>query len=77
EKSHLEFETIKSGLKYEQARGLEQIAMLAYNTRAYQNRINGISPKNRRIDIYMEAGRQLAHYVENQISNEILNWTGN
>ena len=76
EKVGLNFETIASGLNYYEARGLEQIAMLEYNTRNALNRINGISPKNRNIGTYMSAGRDVAHYIGNQISNEILYWTG-
>ena len=75
-KSSLRFEIIKSNLTYAQARGLEQIAMTHYNTRAFLNRINGISPKNKRLNIYMEAGRQVAHYLGNRISNEALYWSG-
>jgi len=72
----LEFTPIASNLTYFEARGLEQIAMLEYNTKSFLNSVNGISPNNPRRDIYMAAGRQLAHYVGNQISNEILYWTG-
>ena len=76
-KSGLNFIEIRSDLNYFEARGLEQIAMLEYNTKEYLNRINGISPKNKMLGVYMEAGRQFSTYVENQISNEILYWTGN
>ncbi len=76
-KAGLSFEPIASGLNYYQARGLEQIAMLEYNTRSALNRINGISPQNRNLNAYMAAGRDVAHYIDNQISNEILYWTGN
>jgi len=75
-KAGLRFETIATGVNYYQARGLEQIAMLEYNTRNALNRINGISPNNRNIGTYMSAGRDVAHYIGNQISNEILYWTG-
>lgn len=40
------------------------------------NRIFGISPTNKKLELYMEAGRGVAHYIDNQISNEILNWSG-
>ena len=75
------FETVASNLSYNEARGLEQIGMLQYNTLSFKNktglnRINGISPKNPKIDIYMAAGAQLAHYFYNQVSNEVLNWRG-
>lgn len=36
------------------------------------NQINGISPFNRKLGVYMEAGRGALSYLENQISNEIL-----
>ena len=41
------------------------------------NQINGISPHNKSLGIYMEAGRGVAGYLSNLISNEILYWTGN
>lgn len=72
----LDFTSIASNLTYFEARGLEQIAMLEYNTKSYLNSVNGISPNNPRRDIYMEAGRQFSNYVGNKISNEILYWTG-
>lgn len=72
----LNFKPIATDLTYFEARGLEQIAMLEYNTKNFLNSVNGISPNNPRRDIYMAAGRQLAHYVGNEISNEILYWTG-
>ena len=40
-------------------------------------RINGISPRNRKLALYMEAGRGVAGYLDNVISDEILYWTGN
>jgi hypothetical protein len=77
EKIDLVFEPIARDLNYVQARGLEQIAMLEYNTKSALNRINGVSPRNRNLGTYMSAGRDVAHYIGNQISNEILYWTGN
>ncbi|WBW97426.1 hypothetical protein [Oceanirhabdus sp. W0125-5] len=39
--------------------------------------LRGISPNNKNITKYMKAARQFAiDYIDNQISNEILNWTG-
>ena len=76
DKKGLSFVTIKSGLNYYEARGLEQIAMLTYSTKNALNRINGISPNNPRLEDYMAAGRDVANYVGNQISNEILYWSG-
>ncbi len=75
-KRELKFEIIKDGLTYYEARGLEQIKMLEYNTKEYLNRINGISPYNKNLGTYMAAGRQVAIYISNYISNEILYWTG-
>ena len=79
-RAHLEFVPIASGLNRFQARGYEQIMMLECHTintaNRMNNQINGISPHNKKLDIYMEAGRGVAEYVGNQISNEILNWTG-
>ena len=72
----LDFKPIATNLTYFEARGLEQIAMLEYNTKSFLNSVNGISPNNPRRDIYMAAGRRVSHYVSNQISNEILYWTG-
>ena len=87
----LTFTPVASGLTYFEARGLEQIGMLYHHTigvvktTAYDkssvsselgNRIFGISPINKKLELYMEAGRGVAHYIDNQISNEILNWSG-
>ena len=87
----LTFTPVASGLTYFEARGLEQIGMLYHHTigvvktTAYDkssvsselgNRIFGISPTNKKLELYMEAGRGVAHYIDNQISNEILNWSG-
>ena len=72
----LNFKPIATNLTYIESRGLEQIAMLEYNTKNFLNSVNGISPNNPRRDIYMVAGRQIAHYIGNQISNEVLYWTG-
>ena len=41
------------------------------------NQINGISPKNKKIGIYMEAAKGALGYTWNQVSNEVLYWTGN
>lgn len=77
----LTMEIIAPNLNYFEARGLEQIAMLECHTintaNRMNNQINGISPFNRSLGAYMEAGRGVAGYLGNQISNEILYWTGN
>lgn len=36
------------------------------------NLINGVNPKYWKI--YEEAGKAVAEYIDNQLSNEILNW---
>ena len=64
-------------MTYEEARGLEQTAMLYYHTLKTAkglNKINGISPSNKRVKIYMEEAKGVAGYITNQISNEILDW---
>ena len=77
----LRMEIIAQDLGYNEARGLEQIAMLQCHTintaNRMNNQINGISPFNKSLGIYMAAGRGVAEYLGNQISNEILYWTGN
>ena len=79
-RGHLRFVPIATGLTYQQARGYEQIMMLHCHTKntadRMNNQINGISPKNKRLKMYMEAGRGIVEYNGNQISNEILNWMG-
>ena len=80
-RQHLEMVTLATGLNAIEARGVEQIQMLAHHTintaNKMNNQINGISPFNRKLGVYMEAGRGALSYLENQISNEILYWTGN
>ena len=80
-RKNLRMEIIAQDLSYNEARGLEQIAMLEYHTintaNRMNNQINGISPFNKSLGIYMAAGRGVAGYLENQITNEILYWTGN
>lgn len=70
------FEVIATGLTREEARGVEQIYMIEYNTKSLLNRINGINPNNIKREIYMEAGRQIIKYLGNVVSNEALYWTG-
>ena len=65
-----------NNLTYEQARGMEQTLMVYYHTRKWveeegYNKINGISPKNMKREIYHEA---TVTYLENQIDNEYLNF---
>ena len=70
------FEVIVTGLTREEARGVEQIYMIEYNTKSLLNKINGINPNNIKREIYMEAGRQIIKYLGNVVSNEALYWTG-
>ena len=80
-RQHLEMVPLATGLNEIEARGVEQIQMLAHHTintaNRMNNQINGISPFNSKLAVYMEAGRGALSYLENQISNEILYWTGN
>ena len=80
-RAHLEMVILNTGLNAVEARGVEQIQMLKHHTinttDKMNNQINGISPSNPKLGMYMEAGRGVVSYLENQISNEILYWTGN
>ena len=79
-KAELQFMPIRSGLTAHEARGLEQISMVQHHTINTANRMNnqrnGISPRNKMLGVYMEAGRGAALYLENQFSNAALYWTG-
>ena len=77
DKKDLKDNKLGENLTYEEARGLEQTAMLYYHTLKTAkglNKINGISPKNKLANIYMEEAKGVAGYITNQISNEILDW---
>ncbi len=80
-RSHLEMVPLATGLNALEARGIEQMQMLSHHTintaNRMNNQINGISPFNPKLGMYMEAGRGAVAYLGNQISNEILYWTGN
>ncbi|WP_052335624.1 RHS repeat-associated core domain-containing protein [Faecalispora jeddahensis] len=80
-RANLEMVTLATGLNAVEARGVEQILMLAHHTintrNSMNNQINGISPFNPKLGMYMEAGRGALAYLDNQISNEVLYWTGN
>lgn len=75
----LEMEVIASGLNLPESRALEQAGMAYYHTintaNKMNNQINSVSPK------YWGAFKDLAlgtlNYGWNQMSNEILYWTGN
>ena len=76
-KPNHEFEVIATNLTRKEARGLEQIYIIEYSTKNYLNKINGISPKNKKLELYMEAGRTVAKALGNIVSDEALYWTGN
>ena len=81
QRSHLNLVPIATGLNAIEARGVEQIQMMYHHTvntsNKMNNQINGISPRNPNLSMYMEAGRGVLSYLENKISNEILYWSGN
>ena len=74
----LEFHILHENLNYYQARGLEQAYMLHYHTinkgNPMNNQINGISLNNDNKTIYIKAVQKFARYIENQVTNELLNW---
>ena len=78
-RSGLKMDVIASGLNLSEARALEQAGMVYYHTintaNNMNNQINSVSPK------YWGAFKDLAlgtlNYGWNQMSNEILYWTGN
>ena len=77
----LKLEVIQPNLSYVQARAVEQAAMAYYHTintaNKMNNQINGISPFNPKLGVYKEAAVGMLGYTWNQVSNEILYWTGN
>lgn len=77
----LKLEIIQPNLNYVQARAVEQAAMAYYHTintaNKMNNQINGISPFNPKLGVYKEAAVGMLGYTWNQVSNEILYWTGN
>lgn len=72
---------IQSNLNYAEARAIEQAAMVYYHTintaNKMNNQINGISSFNPKLGDYKEAALGVLGYAWNQVSNEILYWTGN
>ena len=77
----LKLEVIQPNLNYAQARAVEQAAMAYYHTintaNKMNNQINGISQSNPKMGVYKEAAVGMLNYAWNQVSNEILYWTGN
>ena len=77
----LKLVVIQPNLNYAEARAIEQAAMVYYHTintaNKMNNQINGISPLNPKLGIYKEAALGMIDYAWNQVSNEILYWTGN
>ena len=76
-RGHLKMNIIHSNLTWEEARGLEQHYMMLYHTlnsaNKMNNQINGISPKNKNIQVYNDAALR---YLENLINDSILNVLG-
>ena len=76
-RGHLEFVSLKDNLTYIEARMWEQYYMMSYHTlnpnNPVNNQINGIRINNPNMEIYRNA---LLRYIDNKISNEILNWFG-
>lgn len=68
-RQHLEMVPLATGLNAIETRGVEQIQMLEHHTintaNKMNNQINGISPFNRELGVYMEAGRGALSYLEN------------
>ena len=78
-RSGLEMEVIASGLNLAEARALEQSGMAYYHTintaNKMNNQINSVSPNY--WSIYKDLALGVLDYGWNQMSNEILYWTGN
>ncbi len=59
-RAHLKLEKIQCELTYNESRGVEEINIIKYKTlnrlNQMNNQIHGISPKNPKYDMYMEAG---------------------
>lgn len=72
-------EVIQSGLNLVQARAVEQAAMAYHHTlntaTKTGNQINSIAPKH--WGAFKEVAVGMLGYGWNQVSNEILYWTGN
>ena len=69
----LEMEVLASGLNLSEARALEQAGMAYYHTiNRMNNQINGISPRYWKV-----FALGTLDYGWNQMTNEILYWTGN
>ena len=72
----LELAVKKSGLSYEVARGMEEIGMLACHTlipgsKGINNRIHGISFKNKEYNSYLDAANE---YLKNKAEEDFLNF---
>ena len=80
DKKDLKMRVIAQNLSYAEARGIEQIEMVACHTRLFKNesglnKINGIGIKNRNRQMYMAAAKACYSYWDNQLDNELLCWT--
>ena len=75
----LEMEVVASGLSLAESRALEQAGMLYHHTintaDKMNNQINGVAPKYH--DAFKEIALGALNYGWNQMTNEILYWTGN
>ena len=75
----LEMEVIASGLNKSESRALEQAGMAYYHTintaNKMNNQINSVAPKH--WTLFKELAFGVLNYGQNQMSNEILYWTGN
>ena len=75
----LHMEVIASGLSLQEARALEQAGMAYHHTintaNKMNNQINSVSPQY--WDAYKTLALGILDYGWNQVSNEILYWTGN
>ena len=79
-RSELDMDVLEENLSYSVARGLEQTYMLKYHTinttNKMNNQINGISPMNPNLGMYLSAAEGFLGYAWNQVSNEVLYWAG-
>jgi len=79
-RGHLTFEVIHDKLTYKEARALEEMYMLAFQTldvakeQSQNNLIHGISLSNPNRPIYFSTIDFVFTNMENRISNTILNW---
>ena len=69
------FEVIANNLTRREARGMEQYYIIKENTKNYLNKINGISPNNGSVGLYMKEGaKAIIRSFGNIVEDEILYW---